>query len=107
MWSIFVSIKQHGKYIKIKIITMGALTRSSVAKRESFLKSICKPSTRLSEVGAVAIKRNQRALDLLLEIQTRYEHDDASWELATANEPKGKVEMTWEMITQNGKYSLD
>ena len=86
---------------------MGVLTRSSVAKRESFLKSIWKPSTRLWEVGAVAFKRNQRALDLLLEIQARYEHDDTSWELATANESKTKVELTWEILTQNGKYSLD
>ncbi|RMZ58989.1 hypothetical protein D1632_15600 [Chryseobacterium nematophagum] len=91
-------------YLKIGITKhMKTLTRLSVINRENFLKSVYQPilGKKFSEVPINVWKKGNRALDLLLEIQSRYESD------AKMYQETQKVEITWEMITGNGKYSLD
>ena len=82
---------------------MKTLTRSSVINRENFLKSVYQPilGKKFCEVPLNVWKKGNRALELLLEVQSRYDHD------AETYTPAQKVEMTWEMVTGNGKYSLD
>lgn len=78
---------------------METITRNRVAKRENFLKNYYQPGKKFCELGKEKYLKNKKALSLLVQLQNRYP-DEKDF----AIEP---VELSWEMVTGNGKYSLD
>ncbi|MDV4024912.1 hypothetical protein CMT52_11270 [Elizabethkingia anophelis] len=78
---------------------METITRSSVAQRESFLRSQWKPGKKFWELGEEAYLKSEKALKLLVELQNRYP-DEKDFETKPVN-------ITWEVVTENGKYGLD
>lgn len=79
---------------------MALLTRTSVKRRETFLEAVYS-KIRFKQFWQCSLEdwnRGQRALDLLLQIQGRYPHEQIEVH---------KPNLTWENITQNGKYALD
>lgn len=82
---------------------MEALTRTSVIRRENFFKGIYNQilGKKFSQVPLDVWKRGNRAMDLLLDVQERYAHDEISYK------PVGVLELTADNITGNGRYSLD
>ena len=73
--------------------------RAKVQRRYDFLKAYYQPGKQFWELGKEKFLKNRKALNLLCELQRRYpiEQDYAVEE----------VELTPEMISGNGKYSLD
>lgn len=75
--------------------------REDVAKRESFLRGLCRVGKNPHQLSSwEEWEKSQRALNLLLEIQGRYEYKVFPEEIK-------KVKLTKELVTDNGKYSLD
>lgn len=75
------------------------VTRKQVARRESFLRNYYRPGKKFSELGKEGYLKNEKALQLLVELQNRYPSEK---EFST-----GKVELTKDNITSFGRYSLD
>ncbi|MEA1848993.1 hypothetical protein U9K52_08735 [Chryseobacterium sp. MHB01] len=75
------------------------VARKQVARRESFLRSFYQPGKKFWELGKERYLKNEKALELLVELQNRYP-DEKDF-------PKVKIELTKDNITAFGKYSLD
>jgi len=74
-------------------------SRTSVIKREIFLRSYYKPGKKFCELGKEGYRKNETALRLLVELQNRYPNEQ--------DYKVGVVMLTRDHITSNGKYSLD
>lgn len=83
----------------MRIAKLQKVTRKQVAKRESFLRSYYKPGKKFSELGKEGYLKNEKALQLLVELQNRYPDEKDFF--------TGKVELTKDNITSFGRFSLD
>lgn len=80
-------------------ITFNPEGRAKVQRRYDFLKAYYQPGKQFWELGKEKFLKNRKALSLLVELQKRYPiHSD--YEV-------GEVKLTPEMVSGNGKYSLD
>ena len=73
--------------------------RAKVQRRYDFLKAYYQPGKQFWELGKEKFLKNRKAIELLCELQKRYPVKE-DFEV-------GEVKLTWENITDNGKYSLD
>lgn len=81
---------------------MKSLTRTSVLKRLEKLSEIQRNAESISAGGIENLRKLTKSRRLYRETCERFPDDRK--ETASVNLQKG---LTWEMITQNGKYSLD
>ena len=80
-------------------ITYNPEARAKVARRYAFLESYYQPGKQFWELGKERFLKNRKALSLMVELQKRYPIKE-DYEI-------GEVKMTPEMVSGNGRYSLD